>query len=150
MVSDRCPCSSFQNLNYSVSLHLCEFAVAPLATCAHSWGTVALVSLPSLSSLECLLKADSVLCLRDEALHKMLSQVSSLRLYYMSQCHPVSAMLEIGAGAMAERAASKRVHGEIRRHGYGARTCSHPTWRARGSCRVEVSKRELEGKGRKH
>lgn len=50
----------------------------------------------------------------------------------------------------AERAASKRVHDEIRRHGHGARTCSHSTWRARGSCRVEVSERELEGKGRKH
>lgn len=101
MVSDRCPRSPFQNLNYSVSLRLCDFAVAPLAAAwAHSWGTMALASLPSLRSLECLLRADSVLCLRDEALHKMLSQASSSRLYYMSQYHPVLAMLEVGAGAM--------------------------------------------------
>lgn len=46
------------------------------AAVAHSLGTMALVSLTSLSSPQCLFSADSVLCLKDGALQEVLSRVS--------------------------------------------------------------------------
>lgn len=59
MVSDSCHCIPLKIRN--IQCYLCEFAVAPHATSAHSLGTVALMSLSSRSSPQCLLGADRIL-----------------------------------------------------------------------------------------
>lgn len=73
--------------------------MTPDTALAHSLGTMALVSLTSLSSPQCLLSADSVLCLKDGALQKVLSRVSYSK-GRASQCNSSWAILEVGEDIM--------------------------------------------------